>query len=92
MNNLEVKTKVQTPYEKYCKWKPCSASLKKAKAKYYRKMKQIKLDRKAEELENNAMQNEDALEIAKRNYWKAVKELEIEMSKDRPDCEPFIYF
>ena len=41
---MEIENKQLTNYEKYCKGKPCSESLKRAKGNYYVKKKKERLD------------------------------------------------
>jgi len=75
MENITVENKQPTSYEKYCKGKPSSDSLKRAKAKYYIKMKQIKAAQRAEELLI------DTFTKAKNNYINALAAYENELAK-----------
>lgn len=75
MENITVENKQLTRYEKYCKGKPTSDSLKRAKAKYYIKMKKIKAAERDEELLI------DTFTKAKHNYINALAAYENELAK-----------
>ena len=59
---MEIENKQLTKYEKYCKGKPCSESLKRAKGKYYIKKKVERLDDIA-----------NGVDVGDSNYEKYVK-------------------
>ena len=59
---MEIENKQLTKYEKYCKGKPCSESLKRAKGKYY-------IKKKVERIEDIA----NGIEVCDTNYVKYVK-------------------